>query len=144
MITWLRQPAQRNRRPETLSASPASQPLRRRTPSSAGYSSCIRAQHGVGHGVDTELAGCDRRRAYPKVWQALAAMSSPSPDPLLVQARPSVSLTCLHHPNNGLARLSLGGRDWPLAPSKRGLRTPPTGWGRITISARSRISAREP
>ena len=49
-----RQPAHRNRRPETASAS---QPRRRRTPSSAGYSSCIRARHGVGHGVDTELAG---------------------------------------------------------------------------------------
>ena len=34
-------------------------------PSSAGYSSCIRARHGVGHGVDTELAGYDRRRACP-------------------------------------------------------------------------------
>ena len=46
-----------NRRPDSGSLCPSSQTRRRRTPPLAGYSSCIRARHGVGHGVDAELAG---------------------------------------------------------------------------------------
>ena len=55
-----------------------------RTPSSAGYSSCIRARHGVGHGVEAKLPGNGRRRACPQFWQALRPPSSPirgSPPP---------------------------------------------------------------
>ena len=50
-----RQPPHRNRQPDSGTAAPASQTRRRRTPPSAGYSSCIRAQHGAGHGADAEL-----------------------------------------------------------------------------------------
>ena len=59
------------------SVCPSSQTRRRRTPPSAGYSSCIRARHGVGHGVDAELARLARRRACPQFWQALRPPSSP-------------------------------------------------------------------
>ena len=62
-IACWRQPAHKNRRPDSGSGRPVSQTQRGRTPSLAGYSSCMRARHDVGHGADVELAGCARRRA---------------------------------------------------------------------------------
>ncbi len=124
MITWPRQPAHRNRRPDTATACPASQTLRRRTPSSAGYSSCIRARHGVGHGVDTELPGYDRRRACPQFCQAVAVMSSPLPAPPGEAHRPVGDGR--RHSKNNVAIAPLGGRNGTPAPSMRGFSPPLT------------------
>jgi len=104
------QSAHRNRRPDAAPACPVSRTRRRRTPSSAGYSSCIRVRDGVGHGVDTELAGYDRRRACRQVWQAVAGRSSPIPRLLHAWARARPSVTELRHHHNRAGTVTPTGR----------------------------------
>ena len=62
---WARQPAHRNSRADRASRCADRHAPRGRTPRLPGYCPCMRAQHGVGHGVDAEPPSCARRRACP-------------------------------------------------------------------------------
>jgi hypothetical protein len=73
--------AHTNRRPDPSAVCPSSQARRRRTPSSAGYSPCMRAvRHGVGRGAGTKLPDPARRRAgHQSGRQPPGCRGTPSP-----------------------------------------------------------------
>ena len=86
-IACWRQPAHKNRRPDSGSGRPVSQTQRGRTPSLAGYSSCMRARHDVGTAPTLNLQVARGAVLASKLWQALAAPSSRGPQVTTVRRR---------------------------------------------------------
>jgi hypothetical protein len=70
---WVRQAAHRNSRADRASWCADRQAPRRRTPRLPGYWPCMRAQHGVRHGVDAAPPSRPRRRACPSMPERYSA-----------------------------------------------------------------------
>lgn len=68
-------------------------------------------------------------------------MSSPNPDPLVVQARPSASRTRRRHPSNNIAVAPVRGSKRTPAPDMRGFSPPPTSSSPRALRSRSQRQA---